>query len=90
MKPARWTSHALQNLTDRDINREEADRTLASPELVVLDPPARRILMRRYHDEALRQEMLLRVIVEDTVDETIVITIYKTSQIKRYLRGVHR
>jgi hypothetical protein len=27
MKPARWTSHALRNLTDREIEREEADKT---------------------------------------------------------------
>jgi hypothetical protein len=34
--------------------------------------------------------MLMRIVVEDTVDETVVITIYKTSQINRYLRGVTR
>jgi len=31
--------------------------------------------------------MLLRVIVEQTADETVVVTIYKTSQIDRYTRG---
>jgi hypothetical protein len=46
--------------------------------------------MRRYHDQELQQEMLLRVIVEDAIDEVIVITVYKTSQINRYLRGLHR
>ena len=44
--------------------------------------------MRRYFDQVLQQQMLLRVVVEDTADETVVITVYKTSQINRYLRGV--
>jgi hypothetical protein len=90
MKPVRWTSHASQNLADREIEREEAGKTLAGPELVVPDLPGRRILMRRYYDEVLQQEMLLRVIVEDAGDETVVITVYKTSQINRYLRGMRQ
>jgi ribosomal protein S17 len=44
--------------------------------------------MRRYFDQTLQQPMLLRVVVEDAVDETVVITVYRTSQINRYLRGV--
>jgi len=43
--------------------------------------------MRRCFDQTL-QQMLLRVVVEDAVDETVVITVYRTSQINRYLRGV--
>ncbi len=44
--------------------------------------------MRRCFDQALGQPMLLRIVVEDAADETVVITVYKTSQINRYLRGV--
>jgi len=44
--------------------------------------------MRRYFDAILQQEMLLRVVVEDTENELVVITLYKTSQIDRYLRGL--
>ena len=42
--------------------------------------------MRRYHDTVLDQEMLLRVIIEETDSELIVVTAYKTSQIGRYLK----
>ncbi len=88
MKPVRWTRHALQNLSDREIDRSVAEATLDEPEFAVPDPPDRQILMRRYFDRVLRQEMLLRMIVEDAANETVVITIYKTSQIGRYLKGL--
>ena len=88
MKPVRWTVHAQQSLTAREISRTETDKTLAQPEYALPDLPGRRVLMRRYFDQVLQQQMLLRVVVEDTADETVVITVYKTSQINRYLRGV--
>jgi len=44
--------------------------------------------MRRYFDTRLQQEMLLKVVIEDTETERIVITVYKTSQIENYLKGL--
>lgn len=88
MKPIRWTEHALRNLADRDIDHAEADRTIAQPEFAVPDLLECEIHMRRYFDKVLGQIMLLRVIVESTPREIIVITLYKTSQIERYLRGL--
>ena len=44
--------------------------------------------MRRYTDEDLRQQMLLLIVVEDTPAEEGVITASKTSNIRRYLKGV--
>jgi len=32
MKPIRWTNHALQNLADREVERDEVDGTLVAPE----------------------------------------------------------
>ncbi len=86
MKPVRWTPHALQNLADREIERSVAEATLDDPEFSVPDPPARQILMRRYFDRVLQQEMLLRMIVEEAASETVVVTIYRTSQIERYMK----
>jgi hypothetical protein len=86
--PVRWTPHALANLIDREIDRGEADKTLAAPEHVVPGQPPRMIYMRRYFDVSLQQDMLLRIITEDTMSERIVVTAYKTSQILRYLRGL--
>ncbi len=87
MKPIRWTPHALQNLVDREIERAEADKTLAASEFVVPGQFPRLMYMRRYFDALLQQEILLRVIVEETMTEIVVVSVYKTSQIERYLRG---
>jgi hypothetical protein len=32
--------------------------------------------------------MLLHVVAEDAADETVVVTVYKTPQTNRYLKGV--
>ena len=44
--------------------------------------------MRRYFDTQLQQQMLLCLIVEETPDELVVVTVYRTSQIARYLKRV--
>ena len=87
LKPIRWSSHALKNLADREIPRPEAEKTLASPEVVVPGDPARRIFMRRYQDTRLGQEMLMRAVVEEKAEEMLVITVYITSKISKYLKG---
>jgi len=86
MKPVRWTEHALRNLVDREIDRAEAERAIARPEFTAPDPPGRQIQMRRYFDEILQQTMLLRVVVEEKAEEIVVVTVYRTSQINRYLK----
>jgi len=88
MKPVRWSPHAIDNLADREIDRAAAEKTLANPEFMVPGQLPRLVLMRRYFDHVLQQEMLLRMVVEDTPIERIVITVYKTSQIAKYLKGL--
>ena len=87
-KPVRWTDHALDNLGDREIARPEADRALREPEAVAPGDAGRQVLMRRYSDEVLGQEMLLRIVVEETSSERVVVTAYKTSRFKKYLKGL--
>lgn len=87
MKPTRWSRHALRNLADREIDRADADKTLAEPELIVPGHPPRQVFMRRYFDKLLQQEMLLRIVVEDTASERVVVTVYKTAQLDKYLKG---
>jgi hypothetical protein len=65
-----------------------AELALAEPEYQVPDPPDRLILMRRHDDTILNERMLLRVVVEDAAAELVVVTVYKTSQIQRYLKGL--
>jgi hypothetical protein len=73
-------------LADRAIEPGEVERAISAPEHVVSDPPRREVLMRRYFDKPLGREMLLRVVVEDTLEEQVVVTLYKTSQIAKYLQ----
>jgi hypothetical protein len=44
------------------------------------------VLMRQYFDDRLGRQMLLRVVVEETPGERVVVTTYKTSQIAKYLK----
>ena len=85
MKPLRWTSHALAALVDRDIDRTEVEQTIMSPAHSVVDPSRRAVLMRWYLDVPLGRQMLLRVVVEETPEERVVVTVNKTSQIAKYL-----
>ena len=71
-----WTSRTIR------------DRTLKHPEFVVKGQPPRQIFMRQYLDSVLDQAMLLRVVVEETETECVVVTLYKTSQIEKYLKGL--
>ncbi len=87
MKEVRWSPHALRNLAAREIDQPEAEGTLAAPEAVAPGQPGRNVFMRRYFDMLLGQEMLLRIVVEETAQEIVVVTLYKTSQIEKYLRG---
>lgn len=88
MKAIRWSLHALKNLADREIPRDEAEKTLADPEMVVEARSPRRFLMRRYFDTRLGQQTLLRLLVEETAEEQVVITVYITSKIDKYMNGV--
>jgi hypothetical protein len=87
VKPIRWTAHALKNPADREVDRAQTDLALARPEFVVPGQLPCRIYMRRYGDTQLQQEMLLCLIVEETPDEPVVVSVYRTSQIARYLKG---
>ena len=49
-------------------------------------PGGRTVRMRRYFDTLLGQEMLLRIVVEESDEKIVVVTAYKTSQIQRYLQ----
>jgi len=88
VKPLRIPPHTAKNFQDRDISRDEVELALAHPELVVPGYDSRQIYMRRYQDKTLGQEMLLRVIVEETENDRVVVSVYKTSRIERYLKGL--
>lgn len=77
----------MESLDAREIDRADVEATIAAPELRVPGLPPRTILMRRYTDHLLGQKMLLRVVVEESDTEVIVVTVYRTSRCERYLKG---
>ncbi len=87
MKSIRWTPHARQEATRREISVNEAEKTITHPDSVVPARLPRRIFMRRYADSVLQTEMLLRVVVEETETEWVIVTLYKTSKFKKYEGG---
>jgi hypothetical protein len=88
VKPVRWSPHALKNLADREIPSEEAQQTLSEPEAVVAARSPRSFLMRRYFDARFQQQMLVQALVEETSEERVVITVYITSKIDKYMKGI--
>ncbi|MEI6082886.1 MAG: DUF4258 domain-containing protein [Verrucomicrobiota bacterium] len=87
MKPIRWWDHARKKVASREVSAGEVEQTIAKPDVVVPGRPPRQIYMRRYRDEVLQTEMLLRVVVEETADELVIVTLYKTSKFKKYEGG---
>jgi hypothetical protein len=87
MKPIRWSPHARKKAAIREVSEQEVEKTVAQPDSVVPGQPPRQIYMRRYVDAVLQTEMLLRVVVEETADEFAIVTLYKTSKLKKYEEG---
>jgi hypothetical protein len=85
LKPFRWSNHALRKLTDREIPRVEAERAVTSLESIVPARSGRRFFMRRYFDDRFQQQMLVRALVEETAQEQVVITVYITSKVDKYM-----
>ncbi len=85
MKRIRFTAHAEENLTAREIPREEAELTVRNP--IYREPGRlpRETVSRLYFDSGIGEQMLLRVIIEETAAEITVVTLYKTSKLKKYL-----
>ena len=84
MKPIRWSAHARKKAATREVKQKEVEQTISRPDSVVPGQWPRRIFMRRYFDQILRAEMLLRVVVEETDVELTVVTLYKTSKFAKY------
>jgi len=73
-------------LSIREVEQTEADQTLMDPDDILSADPPRMIYQRVYFDKALGQDMLLRLVVEESQEERVVVTVYRTSRLERYRR----
>jgi hypothetical protein len=85
MKPIRFSPHAEDNLKAREIAREDAEAAIRNPDRRESVRPPREVVTRRYSDKVTGETMLLRAIIEETASEIAVVTLYKTSKLKKYL-----
>lgn len=64
-----------------------AHDTLEAPDRRVAGHGNRHVLLRGYDDPGRGQPMVLCVVVEDRAEETVVVTVYRSSRIQKYMGG---
>jgi len=87
MKQIILTNHAKFEAHRRNISEEIIKSAIFEPQQKLPAKKGRVIIQNRYFDKTENREMLLRVIGLETSDEFKVITLYKTSKIKKYWIG---
>jgi hypothetical protein len=82
----RFTTHALQEMARRNITEAEVERVLVNPEQSEMIRVGRAIYQGRIEQGEPPKEYLLRVFVD--IDDTppSVVTVYRTSKIRKYWR----
>jgi hypothetical protein len=69
----------------REIGRADAEAAIRQPNRREPGRPPREIVNRVYSDIVTGEMMLLGAVIEETDSEITVITLYKTSKLKKYL-----
>jgi hypothetical protein len=85
MKGIRFLPHSEANLFARAICRADAEAAIRQPDRREPGRAPREIVNRVYSDIVTGETMLLRAVIEETESEITVITLYKTSKLKKYL-----
>jgi hypothetical protein len=85
MKPLRWAFHARKKATVRKIDPREVEDAVTNPDRILPGQPPRKVHVRRYHDRELGVDMLLCAVVEETQQERVIVTVYKTSRFEKYI-----
>jgi hypothetical protein len=85
MKPVRFSSHARLEIARRDIPVEVVEKVLSNPEQVV--PEHGGLMARQSRVESEGKQYLVRVVVAEQPDVTIVVTAYRTNRVGKYWRS---
>ena len=78
------SGHAVFEAKRRDIDEGLIRSLVIKPQQKTASKRGRVIVQGRYQDQIEDKEMLLRIIGKETIDKFEVITVYKTSKIKKY------
>lgn len=76
------TPHAIAELKRRGISREDIMEAVLNPEQTQPGYGGRKVCQRRMRVE--NKAYLLRVIVEVQAQDSVVVTAYRTSKLKKY------
>jgi len=85
MKPVRFSDHARLEIVRRDIPFEIVERVVNSPEQFV--PEHGGLVARQSRVEFDGKPYLVRVIVAEQPDASVVVTAYRTSKVGKYWRS---
>jgi hypothetical protein len=80
------THHAEQELKRRDIPRLFLDRVLQNPQQIVNERDGRRAYQSQL-EFANGKIYLVRAIVDEEAEPSVVVTVYRTSRISKYWRA---
>jgi len=75
-------------IADHHLPVDVVNATLTDPARIAHLPDGSTIYMRRYFDNALQQDMLIRAFVEGVDGEKAVVSIERTSEIEKYFPWV--
>jgi hypothetical protein len=81
----RYSNHAETELVMRRIPRALMDEVLRQPQQIVTERPPKKAYQSQV-DVSGGRIMLLRAIVDDTVEPAVVVTVYRTGKISKYWR----
>ena len=79
----RFSKHAESELVLRQIPREFVEAVLRQPQQIVPERPPKKAYQSQV-DFGGGRIFLLRVIVDDTVEPAMVVTVYRTTKINKY------
>ena len=80
-----FSNHALEQMTRREISREMVMQTLNQPQQFVEDMNDGSIVIYQSLIKENEQSFLLRVFVNDDKQPNVIVTVYKTTKIAKYL-----
>ncbi|MQL51630.1 DUF4258 domain-containing protein [Desulfofundulus thermobenzoicus] len=81
----RYTYHAQKQMLERGISKALVDETIVNPDQMVSQAEGIFILQKIYRER--EKDYLLRVAVKFEADISVVLTVYRTSKIRKYWRG---
>ena len=79
-----FTNHARMQMARRHISEAAALEAVEGPQQTIYLSGRRYVHQNRYFDPIEGKEMIIRVFVEPSTDDMIVVSAYRTSQISEY------